>query len=61
MKLSAVVKRHGFEKSDMAEIKDALLYERDNLDGVSEFLCVQKVGNIMRVNRIALLLSLIHI
>lgn len=57
MKLTDVVKQYGFEPSDMAEIKDAKLYERDNMDGVSEFLCVQKIGNIMRINRIALLIG----
>lgn len=57
MKLTDVVKQYGFEPSDMAQIKDAKLYERDNMDGVSEFLCCQKIGNIMRINRIALLIG----
>ena len=57
MKLTDVVKKYGFEPSDMAEIQNAKLYARDNLDGVSEFLCVQKIGNVMRINRIALLIG----
>ena len=57
MKLTDVVKQYGFEPSDMAQIKDAKLYERDNMDGVSEFLCVQKIGNVMRINRMALLIG----
>jgi len=54
MKLTDLVRMHGFEPSDMAQIKDAKLYERDNGNLVSEFLCVQKIGNIMKVSRIAL-------
>ena len=57
MKLSNVVKQHGFVPSDLAEIKDAKLYQRINEDGVSELLCVQKIGNVMRINRIALLIG----
>ena len=57
MKLTDVVNKHGFEPSNLAEIKDAKLYQRINSDGVSELLCVQKVGNIMRINRIALLIG----
>ena len=57
MKLTDVVAKYGFEPSDMAQIKDAKLYERDNMDGVSEFLCVQKIGNVMRINRMALLIG----
>ena len=54
MKLTDVVKQYGFEPSDMAEIHNAKLYERHNEDGVMELLCVQKIGNIMRVNRMPL-------
>ena len=57
MKLSDVVAQHGFEPSDLAEIKNAKLYQRINQDGVSELLCVQKIGNVMRINRIALLIG----
>ena len=57
MKLTDVVKQHGFVPSDMAEIENAKLYQRINQDGVSELLCVQKIGNVMRINRIALLVG----
>ena len=57
MKLTDVVKQHGFEPSELAEIKDAKLYQRINADGISEILCVQRIGNVMRINRIALLIG----
>jgi len=51
MKLSEVVAKFGFTKSDMASIKDAFLFERDVNGLLSEFLCIQKIGDIMRVDR----------
>ena len=51
MKLTEVVARHGFSPSDMGEIQNAKLYQRQNPDGVLELLCVQKIGNVMRVDR----------
>ena len=57
MKLTDLVKQHGFEPSDLAEITNAKLYQRINADGMSELLCVQRIGNVMRINRIALLIG----
>ena len=54
MKLSKVVAKHGFSPSDLGKIKNAKLYQRQNDDGVLELLCVQKIGNVMKVDRIAL-------
>ncbi len=54
MKLTDLVRQHGFTPSDLGQIKDAKLYERDSGNAVSELLCVQKIGNIMRVSRIAI-------
>ncbi len=51
MKLTEVVARHGFSPSDMGEIQNAKLYQRQNPDGVLELLCVQKIGDVMRVDR----------
>ena len=51
MKLTEVVARHGFSPSDLGEIQNAKLYQRQNPDGVLELLCVQKIGNVMRVDR----------
>ena len=55
MKLSDVVAEHGFRPSELGSIQNAKLYERHNNDGVMELLCVQKVGNVMRVDRQPLL------
>ena len=55
MKLSDVVAQHGFHPSDLGEIHNAKLYQRENSDGPLELLCVQKIGNVMKVNHIALL------
>ncbi len=55
MKLSNVVAEHGFAPSQLGEIENAKLYVRHNDDGVMELLCVQKVGNVMRVDRQPLL------
>ena len=54
MRLSDVVAKHGFSPSDLGKIKDAKLYQRQNNDGMLELLCVQRIGNVMRVDRIAL-------
>ena len=51
MKLTEVVARHGFSPSDLGEIQNAKLYQRQNPDGVLELLCVQKIGDVMRVDR----------
>ena len=51
MKLTEVVSRHGFAPSSLGEIQNAKLYERQNPDGVIELLCVQKIGNVMRIDR----------
>ena len=55
MKLSNVVAEHGFAPSQLGKIKNAKLYKRHNDDGVMELLCVQKVGNVMLVDRQPLL------
>ena len=55
MKLTSVVGQHGFTPSDLGEIHNAKLYQRENSDGALELLCVQKIGNVMKVNHIALL------
>ncbi len=55
MKLTDVVKKHGFKPSELAEIKNAKLYQRVNPDGVNELLCVQKIGNVMRIDRLAVM------
>ena len=57
MKLSDVVSRHGFSPSDLGQIDNAKLYERDAGNAISELLCVQKIGNIMKVNRIAIMIA----
>ena len=51
MKLSHVVAGHGFIPSGLGVIDNAKLYQRLNDDGVLELLCVQKIGNAMRVDR----------
>ena len=51
MKLTQVVAQHGFVPSDLGQINNAKLYQRQNEDGVLELLCVQKIGNVMRVDR----------
>ena len=51
MKLTEVVARHGFSPSELGEIQNAKLYQRQNPDGVLELLCVQKIGDVMRVDR----------
>ena len=51
MKLTEVVAQHGFSPSDLGEIQNAKLYQRQNPDGVLELLCVQKIGDVMRVDR----------
>ena len=51
MKLSDVVGQHGFIPSELGQIDQAKLYERQNADGVLEILCIQKIGNAMRVDR----------
>ena len=55
MKLSDVVAEHGFRPSELGSIENAKLYERHNIDGVMELLCVQKMGQVMRVDRQPLL------
>ncbi len=55
MKLTDVVSQHGFLPSDLGEIHNAKLYQRQNTDGALELLCVQKIGNVMKVNHIALM------
>ncbi len=52
MKLTDIVSRHGFQVSNIANIKDAKLYTRINQDGVLEILCVQKIGNAFRIDRL---------
>ena len=54
MKLSDMVAQHGYQPSDLGEIHEARLYERRNVDGALELLCVQKIGNVFRVDRQAL-------
>ena len=54
MKLSDVVAQHGYQLSELGEIEKARLYERRNADGALELLCVQKIGNVFRVDRQAL-------
>ena len=55
MKLTDIVAKHGFKVSDIADIKNAKLYTRINQDGVLEILCVQKVGNVFRIDRMPLI------
>jgi len=55
MKLTNVVALHGFTPSHFAEIENAKLYSRQNSDGITELLCVQKIGKVMRVDRISIL------
>jgi len=55
MTLTNVVAEHGFAPSQLGDIENAKLYERHNDDGVMELLCVQKVGDVMRVDRLPLL------
>ena len=55
MKLSQVVAEHGFRPCELGSINNAKLYERHNNDGVIELLCVQKVGDAMRIDRQPLL------
>ena len=57
MKLTDVVAKHGFFPSDLGSIQDAKLYERDAGNAISELLCVQKIGNIMKVNRICIMIA----
>ena len=55
MQLSDVVAEHGFRPSELGSIENAKLYERHNNDGVMELLCVQKMGQVMWVDRQPLL------
>ena len=55
MKLSDVVAEHGFRPCELGSIENAKLYERHNNDGVMELLCVQRMGQVMRVDRQPLL------
>ena len=55
MKLSDVVAEHGFRPCELGSIENAKLYERHNNDGVMELLCVQNMGQVMRVDRQPLL------
>ena len=56
MKLTNLVSQHGFAPSDLGDIENAKLYQRQNQDGALELLCVQKIGNVFRVDRQALLM-----
>lgn len=56
MKLSKVVAKHGFKTSQLGEINKAKLYERTSPNsGATELLCVQKIGNVFKVDTIELL------
>ena len=55
MKLSDVVAVHGFSPSELGQIDNAKLYQRQNIDGVLELLCIQHKGQAMRVDRQPLL------
>ena len=55
MKLTDIVAKHGFKVSDIADIKNAKLYTRINQDGVLEILCVQKLGDTFRIDRLPLI------
>ena len=57
MKLTDVVAKHGFSPSDLGQIDNAKLYERDAGNALSELLCVQKIGNIMKVNRVTIMIA----
>ena len=54
MKLTDLVASYGYSPSDRGEISKAKLYERKNPDGVTELLCVQKVGYLFRVDLMAM-------
>ncbi len=54
--ITELVTKHGFLPSTMGEITNAKLYERHNQDGATEFLCVQKIGNVFRVDRQAVMM-----
>ena len=60
MKLSDVVGEHGFIPSQLGQIDQAKLYERQNADGILEILCIQKIGNAMRVDRQPLIAMAVH-
>ncbi len=60
MKLSDIVGEHGFIPSKLGQIDQAKLYERHNADGILELLCIQKIGDAMRVDRQPLLAMAIH-
>ena len=51
MKLSDVVGEHGFVPSELGQIDQAKLYERQHADGILEILCIQEIGNAMRIDR----------
>ena len=51
MQLSDVVASHGFQPCPLARVDNGRLYQRQNLDGVLELLCIQKIGDSMRVDR----------
>ena len=55
MKLSDVVAGHGFRPSELGQIENAKLFQRHNMDGVLELLCIQHMGHAMRVDRQPLL------
>ncbi len=57
MKLTNVVAKYGFVPSTLAQINNSNLYDRKNSDLVKELLCVQRIGNGMRVERMLLLIA----
>ena len=46
-----MVASHGFKPCRLARIDNGRLYQRQNLDGVLELLCIQKICDIMLVDR----------
>ncbi len=56
MLLTELVSKHGFSPSQLGEISNAKLYERTNQDGATELLCVQKIGNVFRIDRQAVMI-----
>tara|TARA_Y100001970_G_C14016356_1_gene741142 strand:+ start:322 stop:594 length:273 start_codon:yes stop_codon:yes gene_type:complete len=56
MKLTDVVSKHGFKPADeLGQIDNAKLYVRTHKNGIVELLCVQKIGDVFRIDCIPLI------
>ena len=55
MKLTDVVATHGFQPCELVDINNAKLYQRKVNGEIAEVLCVQKIGDIFRIDSVLLM------